>query len=72
LAAAAGANFDAMLTVDKKIRNEQGATNLPIAVLVLMSSTNRFDELAPFIPATEAALDRLIPGVLVEVMIPAS
>ncbi len=52
LAAAASAEFDAVITVDKKIRSQQNLGTLPVTVLEIDSPDSRFPEiqrLAPFI-----------------------
>jgi hypothetical protein len=62
--------FQAVLTIDKKIKNEQNLNTLPIDVVVIMARTNRLQDIEPFVPAVEEALKSLQPGTLVEVFIP--
>jgi predicted nuclease of predicted toxin-antitoxin system len=40
LLAAAGAEFDVILTVDKNIKREQNLATLPIAVVVMLARSN--------------------------------
>lgn len=61
LAAAAEAGFDAMLTIDKKIRFEQHLVALPVTVFEIDSPDSRLPEiqrLAPFIFAALAEVPR--------------
>lgn len=54
LAAAASAGFDVMLTIDKKIRDQQNLNTLPLTVFEIDSPDSRLPEiqrLAPFILA---------------------
>jgi predicted nuclease of predicted toxin-antitoxin system len=66
LAAAAG-EFDVLLTVDRNLKHQQNLAHLPIAVVVLISKSNRLTDLLALVPAIEAALMRLTPKTLVEV-----
>jgi len=50
LAAAAGHAFEAVLTIDKKIRFQQNLSTLPLAVVVLDALSTALPELIPFAP----------------------
>jgi hypothetical protein len=63
----AAAQFDAVLTADQNIAFQQNLTTLPIAVVVLVASSNRLESLEPLIPAVLALLAKLEPKKLVRV-----
>lgn len=67
LRAAAGAGFEAFVTVDQSIPFQQNVAVLPLAVVVLVARSNRFDDLEPLIPATLEALPKLRPGDVVRI-----
>jgi hypothetical protein len=67
LAAAAAAGFEAFITIDKNLKNQQNLSALPIAVLVVMAKSNRLADVLPFAPAIEAVLMNLKPRTLAEV-----
>jgi hypothetical protein len=64
LSAAAGARFDAFLSVDKNIEHEQNLSTLPLPVIILDSVSNALPALLPFAPIVidllNAPLDRLL------------
>jgi predicted nuclease of predicted toxin-antitoxin system len=62
LLALAASLFDAFVTVDKNLPFQQNLASLPIAVLVLDSTSNELDALLPLMPALERELQRLVPG----------
>jgi hypothetical protein len=70
LLAAASAEFDLFLTVDKNLKHGQNLAALPIAVIVIMAKSNRLADLLPFVPAVEEELARLKPKTFVEVVLP--
>lgn len=67
LAAAAAAQSDVMLTVDRNLKHEQNLATLPLAVVVLVARSNRLSDRVPLVPAVEQALAVLVPKTLVEV-----
>jgi predicted nuclease of predicted toxin-antitoxin system len=67
MAAAANAGFAVMVTVDQNLRYQQNLDALPIAVLVIRSSSNDMDALASVMPLVMSALVELKPCCLVEV-----
>jgi len=50
LASATAGGFEAVLTVDKKIRHQQNLRQLPLAVVVLDAPSNALPDLIPFAP----------------------
>ena len=70
LLAAAGAQFDVFLTIDKNLKYEQNLNTLPISVVVIMAPSNRLPDILPFLPAVQEALKTLSPKTLVEVFLP--
>jgi hypothetical protein len=70
LAEAALNTFDVFLTVDQNIKYQQNLEKLPIAVVVLVASDNRFVTLAPMADRIEAALQILAPKTLIEISFP--
>ncbi len=61
LALAAGAGFEALVTMDSTLEYEQNPKTLPLAVVVLEADTNEFENIQPLIPALLAALTTLAP-----------
>lgn len=55
------AAFDAFLTNDKRMENEQNLMDRSFAVLVL--STNHWETLEPHVPEIISAIDRCQPGI---------
>lgn len=47
LLAAAASGFDCVLTVDRNIKYQQDPTTLPVAVIVLITKSNRLPDLVP-------------------------
>lgn len=70
LLAQAAAQFDVLLTVDQNLKYQQALPSLPIAVIVLIATTNRLQDLIPLVPRIEQALQALVPRSLVEVRLP--
>jgi hypothetical protein len=62
---AAEATFDALVTVDKRLRYQQNVRAHAIAVVVLDALGTKFSDLLPLVPAVEAALRRVKPGEVV-------
>lgn len=57
----AATEFDVLLTADKGIEHQQNLATLPIAVLIVLSRSNRMDDMAPAVPAILEALSELQP-----------
>ncbi len=62
---AASGNYDALITVDKSIPNQQNVASLEIAVLILRAKTNKYRDLKPLVPQILAALNQIQPGEIV-------
>jgi hypothetical protein len=59
--------FDALITVDRRLPQQQHINDRPFGVVVLRARSNRFSDLLPLVPALLVALSRLTPGVVNEV-----
>ena len=64
LAKAVANGFDALITNDRGLEYELNQTALPLAVVVLMVSSNTIEAIRPLYPALEAALKTLAPRTL--------
>jgi hypothetical protein len=67
LLATAAPLFDLILTVDQNIKHQQSLNQLPIAIVVLISRSNRIDDLQLLLPPFERSLASLKPGALIEI-----
>lgn len=67
LLAAAAAGFDALLTVDQSIPDQQNFRSLRIALVILCAPTNRLRDLERLVPATLVALGSIAPGQVIRV-----
>ena len=67
LALAANAGFDAFLTKDENLRYQQNLVNLPLAVVVLQTPSNRIDDIRLIVPKLLAALASLAPRQVTEI-----
>ncbi len=56
LLAAAAAEFDAFLTVDRNLAFQQDLSGFDVAVIVLIAETNRFEELRALTPRLLAVI----------------
>lgn len=54
--------FDAMITVDKRLPQQQHIKDRPFGVVVLRARSNRLSDLLPLVPDLLAALRKLEPG----------
>jgi hypothetical protein len=63
----AAPHFDALLTADQNIEFQQNLRTLPMAVVVLVSDTNRVESLEPLVAQVLRVLETLQPKVLVRV-----
>jgi len=59
--------FDALVTVDKRLPQQQHVTDRPFGVMVLRARSNRLADLLPLVPALLVALASLGPGGIHEV-----
>ena len=65
----AAADFDALLTADQNLEHQQNLGALPIAVVVVVASTNRIESLRPLIPTLLRTLETLAPRQLVHIRV---
>lgn len=63
----AAAKFDVLLTADQNIEFQQNLVKLPVAVVVLVVASNRFESLEPLVPGVLEALKQLRPRTLVRI-----
>lgn len=59
--------FDAFVTVDKRLTQQQHIKDRSFGVIVLRARSNRLADLLPLVPALRAALSSVTPGVVNEV-----
>lgn len=67
LSAAEAAGFDAIVTVDQHIPEQQDLTSRQISLLILCGRTNRLSDLKPLIPAALKALASMSRGQVVSI-----
>lgn len=67
---AASGEFDALITVDRKLAREHDLAKFKIAVLVLISRSNRYEDLKPLVPLVLESLVSINPGEVIEVGLP--
>jgi len=59
--------FAVFLTTDQNLRYQQNMRGLRVAVVVLVASTNRLDDLVSLMPQVRTVLTAIQPGSVVEV-----
>ena len=67
LLALAGATFEAFLTMDRRLPEQQDIARLPFGVLLIQAASNRLRDLQPVVPLILGALPTLRPGTVVAV-----
>lgn len=67
LLAAAGDEFDVMITIDKNIKYQQNLDTLPVSIIVLNAKSNRLESLAALIPKVEEVFANFAPCKFFEV-----
>ena len=60
-------SFDALVTVDKRLPQQQHIKDRPLGVVVLRARSNRLSDLLPLVPDLLAALSTLEAGAVKEV-----
>ncbi len=60
----ASGKYDAFLTMDRRLPDQQRIERLPFAVLLLVAPTNRLAHLQPLLPAILEKLEAALPGTL--------
>jgi hypothetical protein len=59
--------FDVLVTVDTKLRDQQNLEGRRIAIIVLAARTNRLVDLSPLFPACAEAIAKVRPGEVVSI-----
>ena len=59
--------FDALITMDQGIPNQQNLSEIKIGIIVLKAESNRFEDLAPLISKVNAVLKTIKNGQIVHV-----
>ena len=67
LLALAAAEFEAFLTMDRRLPEQQNIARLSFGVLLIQAPSNRMRDLRPVVPGILNALPALKPGTVVEV-----
>jgi predicted nuclease of predicted toxin-antitoxin system len=63
----AEATFDALVTVDTNLHYQQNLAGHRVAIVVLLSNSNRLEHLLQHLPALVSALEKIKPGEIIEV-----
>jgi len=67
LLALAGAEFEAFLTMDQRLPEQQNIAQLSLGVILIQAPSNRMRDLRPVVPRILRALPTLPPGTLLSV-----
>jgi len=67
LLALAEKEFDAFITVDRKLAKQQDLTEFDIAVVLIRSQSNRLEDIRPLVPELLGAISRAAKGALTSV-----
>lgn len=67
LPALAAKEFDVLITADQGMEYQQNLATLPIAVIEVLASSNRLEDMAPSVPSILRALDDLEPRTLLKI-----
>jgi len=59
--------FDAFITVDRKLAKQQDLTEFDIAVVLIRSQSNRLEDIRPLVPELLGAISRAAQGALTSV-----
>lgn len=65
LTAAVSLGFDALITVDRRIPFQQNFARLNLALIILVATPCRYEQLKLLVPKTLAALETIKPGEIV-------
>jgi PIN like domain len=63
----AAQEFDVFLTIDRNMRYQQNVQHYEIAILVVITKTNRLEDILPLMPKVIATLKGLEPRTITEV-----
>ena len=58
----AGRGFEVLLTVDQSIPHQQNLQSAGVAVVIMVTTSNRLTDLLPLVPGVLAALSTVQPG----------
>jgi len=59
--------FDVLITVDKNIEHQQNRAELPISVLILAASSNRYESLSPLLPKALTVIKQISKGEIIRI-----
>lgn len=68
LLAAAAKSFDALITVDRRIKFQQNLSNVDLALIILIAKPCRYSQLKLLFPGVLSVLNQIEPGVVVEIL----
>jgi predicted nuclease of predicted toxin-antitoxin system len=63
----ASGNYDVLITVDRNIPAQQNFSTLKIALIIIQSKGNRYEDLIPFVPQILSSLTNISPGSVVRI-----
>jgi predicted nuclease of predicted toxin-antitoxin system len=63
----AAKEFDVFLTTDKGIPHQQNLSRFDLAVVLLRAKSNAYEDLAPLMDETNAAIEAIKPGILIRI-----
>jgi hypothetical protein len=63
----AAADFDAFLTSDRNLSYQQNVSRFAIAIVVLIATSNRMDDLRPLVPQILDVLTTVRPGTVTRI-----
>ena len=61
------ADFEVFITVDQNLRHQQNLSSSRLVVIVLIATSNQYDDLAPLIPQVKQAITDSPPGSVIEI-----
>ena len=67
LALAASHGFEALVTLDQGIEQQQNLVTLPLAIVILHARSNKLEDVEPLVPKLLEALDQLQPNTVAHV-----
>jgi hypothetical protein len=60
-------DFEVFITVDQNLRHQQNLSSSRLVVIVLIATSNQYDDLALLIPQVEQAITDSPPGSVIEI-----
>jgi len=55
-------DFDVFLTLDQNLRYQQNLADFTLAVIVVCAPSNRYEDILPFLPEINDAIESVKPG----------